>query len=656
MDGKSLSETELKLNELKQLFPEVFDEGKIDWEKLKATLGEDINLSNERYCLNWAGKTDAFHVLQEPTSKTLVPDKEESVDFENTQNIFIEGENLEVLKVLQKSYFGKVKMIYIDPPYNTGNDSFIYPDKFSQSKRDYLQQVGDVDQEGNRLKEGLFHQNSKENGQYHSNWLNMMMPRLFLARNLLRDDGVIFVSIDDNEVHNLRLLMNELFGEENFVCEYPRVTKKGGKSSAEIAKNHDYVLMYTKNRDNADLSGIRHTDKGYCKKDEYFEDRGFYKVNQTLDYDSLGYVQSLDYPITINGETFYAGGDKEQYENRHKGIHGRADWGWRWSEDLFIFGLENGFIEVHKGGDRPRIYTKTYQNARIVKDNNVYKVEYYDRTKPLSTLEFTDNKYSNDNAKKVLDEIMHKGVFEYTKHTNLICGLSRLVNDDDFIILDFFAGSGTTGHAVYDLNSEDGGKRKFILVQLPEECDEKSEAKKAGYNTIAEVSKERLRRAGKKIKERLEAQDKAQKERLELEDKEDKKSVDLGFKVMKLEESNFKQWQQVDTGEELVEQIELFADPLEEGAKTQNIIYELLLKSGESINSTIEEKSGYYEINSGEIVLVLEGKATEELFSKIIKCRPQKVIALDRVFADNDQLKTNTALQMKDAEITFETI
>ena len=226
MDGKSLSETELKLNELKQLFPEVFDEGKIDWEKLKATLGEDINLSNERYCLNWAGKTDAFHVLQEPTSKTLVPDKEESVDFENTQNIFIEGENLEVLKVLQKSYFGKVKMIYIDPPYNTGNDSFIYPDKFSQSKRDYLQQVGDVDQEGNRLKEGLFHQNSKENGQYHSNWLNMMMPRLFLARNLLRDDGVIFVSIDDNEVHNLRLLLMSFLVKKILYANIQELQKK----------------------------------------------------------------------------------------------------------------------------------------------------------------------------------------------------------------------------------------------------------------------------------------------------------------------------------------------------------------------------------------------------------------------------------------------
>src|SRR5574344_2553878 len=214
-DGQSQLPQEEKLKQFKSIFPEVFDEGKIDWEKLKATLGEDVNFSNERYVLNWAGKSEAFRVLQQPSVETLAPAKEESLNFDATKNIFIEGENLEVLKVLQKSYFGKVKMIYIDPPYNTGNDSFIYPDKFSQSKRDYLQQVGDVDQEGNRLKEGLFHQNSKENGQYHSNWLNMMMPRLFLARNLLRDDGVIFVSIDDNEVHNLKKVCDEIFGEEN---------------------------------------------------------------------------------------------------------------------------------------------------------------------------------------------------------------------------------------------------------------------------------------------------------------------------------------------------------------------------------------------------------------------------------------------------------
>lgn len=216
MNGQSQTPQEIKLAQLKELFPEVFNEQKVDWEKLKATLGEDIDFANEHYVLNWAGKSDAFKVLQTPTSKTLNPCKEESVDFENTNNIFIEGENLEALKVLQKSYFGKIKMIYIDPPYNTGNDSFVYPDKFSESKASYQTRVGDKDADGNATCDNKFKKNSKENGQYHSNWLNMMYPRLFLAKNLLKQDGVIFVSIDDNEVHNLRLIMNEVFGEENF--------------------------------------------------------------------------------------------------------------------------------------------------------------------------------------------------------------------------------------------------------------------------------------------------------------------------------------------------------------------------------------------------------------------------------------------------------
>ncbi len=218
MDGKSLDTKFDKFEKLKEIIPEAFTEDKIDWEKLKAALGEDINFENERYNLNWAGKSDAFRVLQQRTSATLKPVKEESVNFDDTENVFIEGENLEVLKVLQKSYFGKIKMIYIDPPYNTGNDSFIYPDKFSESKEEYLKRIGEKDEEGYLLKEGFFRKNSKDSGHYHSNWLSMMYPRLYIARNLLKDDGVIFVSIDDNEVHNLRMIMNEIFGEENFIA------------------------------------------------------------------------------------------------------------------------------------------------------------------------------------------------------------------------------------------------------------------------------------------------------------------------------------------------------------------------------------------------------------------------------------------------------
>ena len=272
MDGKSLTPQEIKLQQLKEILPEAFAEGKVDWEKLKATLGEDINFANERYVLNWAGKSEAFKVLQAPTTKTLVPDKDDSVNFDETENIFIEGENLEVLKVLQKSYFGKVKMIYIDPPYNTGNDSFIYPDKFSETKTEYEIRVGDKDEEGYLTKDGMFKKNSKENGQYHSNWLNMMMPRLYLAKNLLRQDGSIFISIDNNEVDNLILLVKEIFGEENLLAVVANVNNPKGRSDdAYFATSHEYLIVASKNISQVDISGFEPEEKitkRYNKTDE----------------------------------------------------------------------------------------------------------------------------------------------------------------------------------------------------------------------------------------------------------------------------------------------------------------------------------------------------------------------------------------------------
>jgi len=266
MDGKSLNITEEKINSLKKIIPEAFTENKIDWEKLKAALGDDIEFKNERYVLNWAGKSDAFRVLQSPSSATLVPCKEESIDFDKTENIFIEGENLEVLKVLQKSYFGKIKMIYIDPPYNTGNDSFIYPDKFSETREEYLNRIGDKDEAGYMTREGLFRKNSKDSGHYHSNWLSMMYPRLFLARNLLRDDGVIFVSIDDNEVHNLRLIMNEVFGEENFIAVFPW-RKRTAKSDVPFGISQDYEWVLSYSRDNFEAG--KRIERKYYKSDDF---------------------------------------------------------------------------------------------------------------------------------------------------------------------------------------------------------------------------------------------------------------------------------------------------------------------------------------------------------------------------------------------------
>jgi len=305
MDGKSLDITEERLNKLKEIVPDAFTEGKIDWEKLQASLGEDIEFKNERYVLNWAGKSDAFRVLQSPTTATLVPCKEESVDFDDTENIFIEGENLEVLKVLQKSYFGNIKMIYIDPPYNTGNDKFIYPDKFSESRDEYLSRIGDRDETGYMTREGLFRKNSKDSGHYHSNWLSMMYPRLFLARNLLREDGVIFVSIDDNEMHNLRLLMNEVFGEENFLGNIVWQKKYGPANDAKgISTTHEHVLCYSRNTEYWSPFLLPRNDdqlKAFQNPDN--DQRGRWRAS---DLSARTYSENCDYPIVIpSGKTVY---------------------------------------------------------------------------------------------------------------------------------------------------------------------------------------------------------------------------------------------------------------------------------------------------------------------------------------------------------------
>src|SRR5690554_3352184 len=648
MDGTSLTPEQEKINALRQVLPEAFSEGKIDWEKLKATLGEDINFANERYVLNWAGKSDAFKVLQAPTTKTLVPAKDESVNFDDTQNIFIEGENLEVLKVLQKSYFGKVKMIYIDPPYNTGNDSFIYPDKFSESKADYEKRVGDKDEEGYLTKDGMFRKNSKENGQYHSNWLNMMMPRLYLAKNLLRQDGVIFVSIDDNEVHNLRLLMNEIFGEDNFIASFLWEKRTNRENRKVVSVRHDYLLCYSKFQ----VEGVRPinqtpmTEKALSNyKNPDNDYRGLWKSDPATAQAGHG-TSSQFYDLTApNGKV-------------HKLESGRC---WLYTQEVMNEAIKNNRIWFGKDGNGvPRV--KTYLDAK-------------ERGLTPETILFAADVGTTETAKNKIKELFDGiAVFETPKSVALVKRLMQMGANDE-IILDFFSGSGSTAEAVMELNTEDGGNRKYICVQLAELCEEKSEAYKAGYKTIAEISKERIRRAGKKLQEEIKAEiknieakikklqgelptDETEAEIEILKTKiEQLKTQDFGFKVLKLEDSNFKQWQQI-TGKDakaLAEQMKLFIDPVSETAIIENMVYELLLKSGKDLNSKIEKKDGFYSINDSEMVLMLE-KATQKIIDSVISLKPNKVIALDRLFKGNDQLKTNTVLQMKDAGIEFKTI
>jgi adenine-specific DNA-methyltransferase len=655
MDGTSLTPEQEKLNALRQILPEAFSEGEIDWEKLKATLGENINFANERYVLNWAGKSDAFKVLQTPTTKTLIPAKDESINFDETQNIFIEGENLEVLKVLQKSYFGKVKMIYIDPPYNTGNDSFIYPDKFSESKVDYEKRVGDKDEEGYLTKDGMFHKNSKENGQYHSNWLNMMMPRLYLAKNLLKQDGVMFVSIDDNEMHNLKLLMDEVFGEENFLGNVVRSTgQTTGQDSGGLGASFDFVLAYSKQ--DVDLSGLQLTTKD-LKRFENEDEKGKYAFDQmrkTGSNDKREDRPKLYYPVKDPDGNEVLPIAPAGYESC-----------WRFEKKTYNKFLSEGII----------FWKKTKRDS-----NEIWwpYVKYYleGRTKRPSSL--WDDLDGNKKASRDLRELFDgKKIFDFPKPIQMINRLTQIVPNasKEDIIIDFFAGSGATAHAVMNLNKEDGGNRKYVCVQLPEKTEEKSEAYKTGYKTIAEISKERIRRAGKKTQKEIEIEIKKTKVEIqklqgelptdeiqaEIENLKTKieqlKTQDLGFKVLKLESSNFKQWQQIEGNDAkaLAEQMKLFVDPVAETATIENLVYELLLKSGKDLNSKIKKKDGFCIINDNEMVLMLE-KATQKIIDEVIASKPNKVIALDKLFKGNDQLKTNTVLQMKDAGIEFKTI
>lgn len=619
----SLTPQQERLDILKQLMPEIFDEGKIDFEKLKATLGENITFSNERYVLNWAGKSDAFRVMQCPSSATLVPCKEESVDFDTTQNIFIEGENMEVLKVLQKSYFGKVKMIYIDPPYNTGNDSFIYPDKFSETKEEYMKRVGDKDAEGYMTREGMFRKNSKENGQYHSNWLNMMMPRLYLAKSLLREDGVIFISIDDNEVHNLRLLMNEIFGEENFVANIiwqHSIQPKGYLDKFSV--HHNHILCYSKSTEYT-LNPLKRTEennKSYSNPDN--DPKGPWRSG---DVRNALYRPNLIYDIiTPSGKV----------------IKPCAN-GWRWSKETIEEKIKTG--EIVFNADETRIIRKIYLS-------NV------DGRAP-ETIWFAKDVGSTRDAMNELKDLFDKPPFDTPKPVELISKMMELVNDDDCIILDFFAGSGTTAHAVMQLNKEDGGNRKFICVQLPELCDPKSEAYKAGYSTIAEISKERIRRASAKIRAEVENERAQHAGEISFEETTEAPMPDLGFKVFKLSESNFKQWREIHGSEQeqWKQQTLDFLNPVAENATIDNMVYELLLKNGKSLNSAINHINNCYIINDGELILLLES-ADQPTIDYVLSLHPEKVIALDNLFSGNDQLKTNTALQLRDAGITFKTI
>ena len=598
----------------------------VNFELLKQMLSPDVVDGDEAYEFTWVGKKAAIVEANKPIRKTLRPCVAESKDWDTTENLYIEGDNLEVLKLLQESYLGKVKMIYIDPPYNTGND-FIYADDFKMESEEWKVESGEWSEEGDRL-----FKNTDSNGRFHSDWCSMIYSRLMLARNLLTEDGVIFISIDDNEVDDLMKIANDAFGKDNFLACFPRVTKKAGKTTDAIAKNHDYILAYSKST-SPTLFLPSHTDEGFRFSDEYETQRGKYKLNQTLDYDSLQYSASLDYPITVEGETFYPGQSYEKYLDRKNGNHARADWAWRWSKDLFDFGYKNGFIVIKKYDGYSRIYTKTYQNCKITKTASGFTIEYIQRTKAISTLEFVENEYSNDNSKKNLTSLFESSVFDYSKPTALMKTLAQYSSAADDIVMDFFSGSATTAHAVMQLNAEDGGHRKFIMVQLPEKCDEASEAYKAGYKNICEIGKERIRRAGGKIlKEQLANNNST------LNSPNSK--LDIGFRVLKLDSTNMKDvyYAPCDYDQDFLHQME---SNIKDDRTDLDLLFGCLIEWGLplSLPYKSEQIDGctVHTYNDGDLIACFDANVPESVVKEIAQRRPLRAVLRDSGFASSPE-------------------
>ncbi len=544
--------------------------------------------------LNWAGKSEAYRVLQAQTCKTLTPQPAESVNFDSTENIFIEGENLDVLKVLQKSYFNSIKMIYTDPPYNTGND-FVYNDNFKQDLKDYQEQSGELDDEGN-LKLA-FKKNSKENGHFHSKWLNMMLPRLHLAKNLLKDDGVIFISIDDNEQAQLKLLCDEVFGEENFVGQIAWRRTDNQSNIGNMAKVKEYILLYAKNLENMVLGRLPLLESA-IKEYRYSDEKGKFRRNILL-HKTRG---RHSYPVKTTSGKILTGP-------------------WMINAEQFKTLEANNLIYWTSGGDE-QPYGKIYlSDSKGQIPNDFWGIEYG----------------TNQRASLEVEALFEKRYFDFPKPVSWIKSLLSIGADKDSLIFDFFSGSGTTAHAVMQLNAEDNGNRRFICAQLPEVMDEKSEAFKAGFKNIAEISKERIRRAGKKIAEN-----------------HPDKQLDTGFKVFKLTDSHFKQWQSP-SAENLAQQIELFVDPVRKEATSDAMLYEILLRLGLKLTAKVRSENQVFWVSdeSGQQFALLLETLSADLLDQVISAQPKKVVTLDSLFNGDDALKKNAELQMNDAGIAF---
>lgn len=620
---QSSNGVEDNITKIAQLFPdcvtETVDERSgqpkhlIDFEKLKQNLSDSVMSERaERYQFTWPDKSKAILLANSPINATLRPCREDSVDFDNTQNLYIEGDNLDVLKCLKETYLHKVKMIYIDPPYNTGND-FVYEDDFAQSSEEYLANSGQFDEQGNRM-----FTNAESNGRFHTDWLNMIYPRLKVARDLLTDDGVIFISIDDNEVENLRKVCDEVFGEQNFITQINWVSKSGGSADERyIIKATEYILVYTKAKDSA-IFGKEEAETSsdkYKLTDKHEEERGKYTLKK-LDFrmTSQHYTEALNYPvIDPDGNELWPGGKNHRQD---------GGWNWRWSKAKYEWGVKNDFIQFVKNNKGSwTLNTKQYQKV----DNCNRPTERglaYRNFIPSSELNTTQ-------GSRLIAEYFESKIFEYAKPHQLICKCMKIANcDKNALILDFFSGSDTTAHAVMQLNSEDGGNRKFIMVQLPEKTEEKSEAFKAGYKNICEIGKERIRRAGKKIKEEspLTTQD-----------------LDTGFRVLKLDSTNM---QDIYYSPKDISQADLFSqvDNVKPDRTGEDLLFQVMLELGATLDSKIETTTvagkTIYNVAEGYLVACFDPDVTDDVVKAIAQMQPAYAVLRDTSMKD-DSTATN---------------
>jgi len=620
------------IEQLKVIFPEAFIEGKIDFEVLKQLLGGAIDQKEEKYGLNWHGKRNARLLALTPSTGTLRPCPEESVDWDDTQNLFIEGDNLEVLKLLQKSYAGKVKLIYIDPPYNTGND-FVYYDDFQDNIKNYLEITGQVEGE-NKLSS-----NTETSGRYHANWLNMMYPRLRLARNLLKEDGVIFISIDEMELSNLRKICDDIFGEENYLNTFCWLNNLKGRQISNVgaARTYELILCYSKYIDKSpqfegDVEFLKSTMpnsyKGFVYEVEK-DDLGSYVIKNELYNTNSAFneatrpnlVFNIHYNFDteeilftdVNNEVEFQGFHIIRPKKNNDGIHHFH--AWRWSKEKILCDKRDLKFEITENGCK--VYTK-------IRDYLITNIK--DFISDISTTVGTN---------EVIELFDGKKVFDYPKPTTLIKILISITKNDD-VILDFFAGSATTAHAVMKQNTNDKGNRRCILIQLPETCSIDSEAFKNGYVNVADIGKERLRRAGNKLKE-----------------ENPMFSGDVGFRVFKLDSSNIRAWDP--KRDNLPVTLEEHAEHLKADRTEQDILFELLLKLGLDLTVPIEEKSiagkTVYSIGAGTLLVCLATEVSEpeveplalgivDWHTHLAPSGETQVVFRDSAFA-NDVAKTN---------------